>query len=151
MAGAENTKSARRFPPLEFERFDSAHFLSYTSVFVRDAFLPEWGGSRWFGVVELEGNYLRSRNKVRRNGTEERPEWGASPAKPSKPLRTESKGLVLLLGVRTEFLAGGISGFAVDPSALGLRSRAICLRALREPRIPCASISDALGMKNYAP
>ena len=125
MAGAENTKSARRFPPLEFERFDSAHFLSYTSVFVRDAFLPEWGGSRWFGVVELEGNYLRSRNKVRRNGTEERPEWGASPAKPSKPLRTESKGLVLLLGVRTEFLAGGISGFAVDLSALGLRSRAI--------------------------
>src|SRR3979411_2700267 len=71
---------------------------------------PEWGGSKWFGVVELEGKYLRSRNKVRRNGTEERPEWGASPAKPSKPLRTEAKRIVLPLGVRTEFLAGGISG-----------------------------------------
>src|SRR5437660_3581938 len=134
MAGAENTKSARRFPPLEFERFDSAHFLSYTSVFVRDAFLPEWGGSRWFGVVELEGNYLRSRNKVRRNGTEERPEWGASPAKPSKPLRTEAKRFVLLLGVRTEFLAGGISGFAVDLSARDCALAPFCLRALREPR-----------------
>jgi hypothetical protein len=66
----------------------------------------------------LEGKYLRSRNRVRRNGTEERPEWGASPAKPSKPLRTEAKRVVLLLGVRTEFLAGCISGFAVDLSAL---------------------------------
>ena len=37
-----------------------------------------------FEAVELEGNYLQSRNKVRRIGTEERPEWGASPAKPSK-------------------------------------------------------------------
>src|SRR5205823_12719886 len=151
MAGAQRKKTARRFPPLEFERFDSAHFLPYTSVFVRDAFSLSGAAPDGLESLELEGNYLRSRNKVRRNGTEERPEWGASPAKPSKPLRTESKGLVLLLGVRTEFLAGGISGFAVDPSALGLRSRAICLRALREPRIPCASISDALGMKNYAP
>jgi small subunit ribosomal protein S12 len=87
-----------------------------------------------FGVVELEGKYLRSRNKVRRNGTEERPEWGASPAKPSKPLRTEAKRVVLLLGVRTEFLAGCISGFAVDLSALYCALAPFCVRALREPR-----------------
>src|SRR5713226_10709083 len=95
---------------------------------------PEWGGSNLFGVVELEGKYLRSRNKARRNGTEERPEWGASPAKPSKPLRTEAKRFVLLLGVRTEFLAGGISGFAVDLSALDCALARFCVRALREPR-----------------
>ena len=81
-----------------------------------------------FGAVELEGKYLRSRNKVRRNGTEERPEWGASPAKPSKPLRTEAKRFVLPLGVRTEFLAGGISGFAVDLSALDCALAILCAR-----------------------
>src|SRR5436305_10279599 len=97
-------------------------------------FYPEWDGSGLFGVVELEGNYLQSRNNVRRNGTEERPEWGASPAKPSKPLRTEAKRVVLLLGVRTEFLAGCISGFAVDLSALDCALAPFCLRALREPR-----------------
>src|SRR5207302_11029044 len=84
--------------------------------------------------LRLEGKYLRSRNNVRRNGTEERPEWGASPAKPSKPLRTEAKRFVLLLGVRTEFLAGGISGFALDLSALDCALAPFCLRALREPR-----------------
>ena len=82
----------------------------------------------------MEGKYLRSRNKVRRNGTEERPEWGASPAKPSKPLRTEAKRVVLLLGVRTEFLAGCISGFAVDLSALDCALAILCAR-MREPRI----------------
>src|SRR5436305_14856283 len=90
-------------------------------------FYPEWDGSGLFGVVELEGNYLQSRNNVRRNGTEERPEWGASPAKPSKPLRTEAKRFVLLLGVRTEFLAGGISGFAVDLSALDCALAILCV------------------------
>src|SRR5256714_15045150 len=134
MAGAQPKKTAPRFPPLEFERFDSAHFLPYTSVFVRDAFSLSGAAPDGLESLELEGNYLRSRNKVRRNGTEERPEWGASPAKPSKPLRTESKGLVLLLGVRTEFLAGGISGFAVDLSALDCALAPFCLRALREPR-----------------
>ena len=79
-----------------------------------------------WGAVELEGNYLRSRNNVGRNGTEERPEWGASPAKPSKPLRTEAKRIVLPLGVRTEFLAGGISGFAVDLSALDCALAILC-------------------------
>src|SRR6266849_6756321 len=116
------------------ERFDSIGISPYTSLFVREGFFPEWGGSKWFGVVELEGKYLRSRNKVRRNGTEERPEWGASPAKPSEPLRTEAKRVVLLLGVRTEFLAGGISGFAVDLSALECALAPFCVRALREPR-----------------
>src|SRR6266436_9951229 len=95
---------------------------------------PEWGGSNLFGVVELEGNYLRFRNKVRRNGREERPEWGASPAKPSKPLRTEAKRVVLLLGVRTEFLAGGISGFAVDLSALDCALAILCARFARAAR-----------------
>jgi len=83
----------------------------------------------------LEGKYLRSRNKVRRNGTEERPEWGASPAKPSKPLRTEAKRFVLLLGVRTEFLAGGISGFAVDLSALDCALASFCVRGARAAKI----------------
>ena len=50
--------------------------------------------------------------QVRWNGTEERPEWGASPEKPSEPLRFETKSVVLPLGVRAEFLAG-LSGFAV--------------------------------------
>src|SRR5947209_7322049 len=94
-------------------------------MFVRGDFALSGAAPSCWEPLRLEGKYLRSRNNVRRNGTEERPEWGASPAKPSKPLRTESKGLVLLLGVRTEFLAGGISGFAVDLSALGLRSRGI--------------------------
>src|SRR5215469_5591821 len=80
-----------------------------------------------------KGN-LRSRNNVRRNGTEERPEWGASPAKPSKPLRTETKRTVLPLGVRTEFLAGCTSGFAVDLSALVACSRAYLSVRLREQR-----------------
>src|SRR5713226_6533926 len=96
---------------------------------------PEWDGSSLFGVVELEGKYLRSRNKVRRNGTEERPEWGASPAKPSEPLRTEAKRVVLLLGVRTEFLAGGISGFAVDISALECALAILCARLARAAKI----------------
>src|SRR5215472_3445009 len=34
---------------------------------------------------------LRSQNKDRWNGTEERPEWGASPEKPSKPLRFDTR------------------------------------------------------------
>ena len=50
--------------------------------------------------------------QVRWNGTEERPEWGASPEKPSEPLRFETRSVVLPLGVRAEFLAG-LSGFAV--------------------------------------
>src|SRR5437667_6899701 len=58
----------------------------------------------WDPVVGRED--LRLRNKARRNGSEERPEWGASPAKPSKPLRTDTKRIALPLGVRTEFLAG---------------------------------------------
>src|SRR3989442_1739541 len=40
----------------------------------------------WDPVVGRED--LRLRNKARRNGAEERPEWGASPAKPSEPLRS---------------------------------------------------------------
>ena len=103
-----------------------------------------------FEAVELEGNYLQSRNKAGRNGTEERPEWGASPAKPSKPLRTEAKSEVLLLGVRTEFLAGGISGFAVDLSALDCALARFCVRALREPRIPRASLVGCAGDKKLS-
>ena len=49
---------------------------------------------------------LFSRNIARRIGSEERPEWDACPAKPSKPLRIEAKSVVLPLGVRAEFLAG---------------------------------------------
>jgi hypothetical protein len=119
-------------------------FIPYTSVFVREAFTPEWGGSKLLGAVELEGKYLRSRNIVRRNGTEERPEWGASPAKPSKPLRTEAKRVVLLLGVRTEFLAGGISGFAVDLSALDCALAILCARLAGAAKNSCARLSAAV-------
>jgi hypothetical protein len=114
------------------KRFDRARSFPYTLRFVRGvSILTRATAKRLSG---LEGKYLRSRNKVRRNGTEERPEWGASPAKPSKPLRTEARGIVLPSGVRTEFLAGCISGFAVDLSALKCALAHFCLRALREPR-----------------
>jgi hypothetical protein len=87
-----------------------------------------------FEAVELEGNYLQSRNKVRRIGTEERPEWGASPAKPSKLSELKPREKFYCLVVRTESLAGCISGFAVDLSALDCALAHFCLRALREPR-----------------
>src|SRR6267378_984860 len=109
-------------------------FIPYTSVFVREALTLSGAAPTCLESLSWKGNYLRFRNKVRRNGTEERPEWGASPAKPSKPLRTEAKRVVLLLGVRTEFLAGGISGFAVDLSALECALAPFCVRARREPR-----------------
>src|SRR5204862_7637303 len=116
------------------EGFDRTRFLPYTSMFVRGDFALSGAAPSCWEPLRLEGKYLRSRYNVRRNGTEERPEWGASPAKPSKPLRTEAKRVVLLLGVRTEFLAGCISGFAVDLSALDCALASFCARALREPR-----------------
>src|SRR5215472_8132773 len=45
---------------------------------------------------------------------------------------------VLPLGVRTEFLAGCTSGFAVDLSAEAHALAQCCLRALREPAKICA-------------
>ena len=114
------------------KKFDRARCFPYTLRFVGDvSTLTRATALRSSG---LEGNYLRFRNKVRRNGIEERPEWDACPAKPSKPLRTEAKRRVLPLGVRTEFLAGCFSGFAVDLSALMCALAHFCLRALREPR-----------------
>src|SRR5947209_11634047 len=103
-------------------------------MFVRGDFALSGAAPSCWEPLRLEGKYLRSRNNVRRNGTEERPEWGASPAKPSKPLRTEAKRTVLPLGVRTEFLAGCTSGFAVDLSALDRAPARYCARAMREPR-----------------
>src|SRR5437660_2938612 len=100
-------------------------------MFVRGDFALSGAAPSCWEPLRLEGKYLRSRNNVRRNGTEERPEWGASPAKPSKPLRTEAKRFVLLLGVRTEFLAAGISGFAVDLSALDCALAILCARLAR--------------------
>jgi len=47
------------------------------------SFLPEWGRLRLVRSRGVEGKYLRSEQR-RRNGQEERPEWG-EPAKPSKP------------------------------------------------------------------
>ncbi len=105
------------------------------------------------GVVELEGKYLQSRNNVRRNGTEERPEWGASPAKPSKPLRTEAKRFVLLLGVRTEFLAGGISAGCPE-------KRGVCIRVYTQtPKKPNSALrkvarvrlTNAVEVTTYIP
>src|SRR6059058_5420856 len=75
-------------------------------MFVRGDFALSGAAPSCWEPLRLEGKYLRSRNNVRRNGSEERPEWGASPAKPSKPLRTDTKRIALPLGVRTEFLAG---------------------------------------------
>ena len=114
------------------KKFDRARSFPYTLRFVRD--VSTLVRATASAVGGLEGNYLRSRNKVRRNGTEERPEWGASPAKPSKPLRTEARRIVLPSGVRTEFLAGCISGFAVDLSALMCALAHFCSCAMREPR-----------------
>ena len=68
-----------------------------------------------FGDGWLEGNSSVP-ERERWNGTEERPEWGASPEKPSKPLRFDTESGILSLGVRAEFLAG-LSGFAVNLSA----------------------------------
>jgi len=81
------------------------------------------GRLQWFGVVELEGKYLRSRNKVDGMGQKSGRNGAPSPAKPSKPLRTEAKRVVLPLGVRTEFLAG-CSPIRSRLSSTGLRSRA---------------------------
>jgi len=77
-------------------------------VFVREAFTLSGAAPACFGSFELEGKYLRSRN----NKTEwdrERPEWGPAPPKPSKPLRTEAKRVVLLLEC-VRISAGCISG-----------------------------------------
>ena len=60
-----------------------------------------WGLAGWKEI-------LRSQNKVRWNGTEERPEWGASPEKPSKPLRFDTGSASLLLGLCAESLAGSL-------------------------------------------
>ncbi len=65
---------------------------------------PSSSASGVFGACSWKDLY--SRNIARRIGSKERPEWDASPAKPSKPLRIEAKRVVLPLGVRAEFLAG---------------------------------------------
>jgi hypothetical protein len=82
--------------------------------------------------------------QVRRNGTEERPEWGASPEKPSEPLRFETRSVVLPLGVRAEFLAGPPdSQFTFEP--LGVLSR-FFVRAMRERwQFVCACVEVAGG------
>src|SRR5438874_4603731 len=85
--------------------FDTARPLPYTLLFVRE--VTNLSGAApeileplsWKGISSVP-------EQARRNGSEERPEWGASPAKPSKPLRTDTKRIALPLGVRTEFLAG---------------------------------------------
>src|SRR6267378_359675 len=110
----------------------------------------------------MEG-YLRSRNIARRNGTEERPEWGASPAKPSKPLRVETRSGFLPSGMRTEFLAGGSSGFAVDLSAKLCALARFCLRdagaqnflrAMHRPqcgRLEEGNCADVFAISSYGP
>ena len=55
----------------------------------------------------MEGNSSVP-EQARWNGTEERPEWGASPEKPSKPLRFDTESVSLSLGVRAESLAGSL-------------------------------------------
>ena len=101
-----------------------------------------------FEAVELEGNYLQSRNNVRRIGTEERPEWGASPAKPSKLSELKPREKFYILVVRTESLAGCISGFAVDLSALSALSRLfVCARCGSRDSL-VHPLPDALGIKN---
>src|SRR5271169_6589254 len=75
--------------------------------------------------------------QVRWNGTEERPEWGASPEKPSKPLRFDTESCVLSLGVRTESLAGSLrirsylSAFVCALAFLVARSARASQRCLR--------------------
>jgi small subunit ribosomal protein S12 len=60
------------------------------------------------------------------------------------------KRFVLLLGVRTEFLAGGISGFAVDLSALDCALAPFLCARLAGAANPSGIHRGALGIKNYA-
>src|SRR5215467_2582827 len=95
---------------------------------------------------ELEG--LSSvPEQARRNGTEERPEWGACPAKPSKPLRTDTKRFALPLGVRTEFLAGCTSGFAADLSAEAHALAHLSARPARAREVLRARVWPRCGRK----
>ncbi len=67
---------ARRFP--QTYRVDKFCYFAYTLAVVFEAFGP--GGER---------EVFRPRNEETRNGAcEERPKWGASPAKPCEPLRS---------------------------------------------------------------
>ena len=67
---------ARGFP--QRYRVDNICCIAYTLAVVFEAFGP--GGER---------EVFLPRNKETRNGaSEERPKWGASPAKPCEPLRS---------------------------------------------------------------
>ena len=95
------------FPLLCIER----SLTAYTNFFILYALSGDfprvvrpsasWGLAGWKEI-------LRSQNNVRWNGTEERPEWGASPEKPSKPLRFDTESLILSLGLCAESLAGSL-------------------------------------------
>ena len=74
--------------------FDIGYVFTYTYRFVRGNFVP---------VVEGEGLLLR--NVGLGTGRGERPEWGASPAKPSKPLRL-TRCHVVRSGFFVEYLVG---------------------------------------------
>jgi hypothetical protein len=95
-----------------------------------------WGG--W-----LEGNSSVP-EQDRRNGTEERPEWGASPEKPSKPLRFGTKS-----GPLASWSACGVSCWY-------LRSRRkpfsmfVCSRVLSARRASYAILSARLVYGDFA-
>src|SRR6267143_5956444 len=69
-----------------------------------------------------------------------------APAPQSRVSLSESKprDQFSLLELRTEFLAGCFSGFAVDLSALECALAQICMRALREPRRNLRAIEGQL-------
>jgi hypothetical protein len=105
-------------------------FFSILCVLSGD-FSPSSAATSQVGVVGWKG-ILQSRNIDRRNGTEERPEWGASPEKPSKPLRFGTKS-----GTFASWSACGVSCWYLrsrrKPFSTFVCSRAF-LCAPREPR-----------------
>jgi hypothetical protein len=110
--------------------FDRTVFLLYTLCFVRGIFPKQCGH------LLVRGGWLEGNSSVpeqdRRNGTEERPEWGASPEKPSKPLRFGTKS-----GTIASWSACGVSCWYLrsrrKPFSTFVCSRAF-LCAPREPR-----------------
>src|SRR6267378_7306139 len=101
-------------------------------------FCPEWGGSKLLGAVELEGNYLQSRNK--QDGMGQKSGRNGAPAPQSRVSLSELKPGVqfsLLECVRSFLLV--VLRIRSRPFSTGLRSRAYlsarCARAANPSRI----------------
>jgi len=78
------------FPPKRFERSLTQRPNFFILCVLSGVFCSLLLGLSLVGEGWLEGNSSVP-EQDRWNGTEERPEWGASPEKPSKPLRFDTK------------------------------------------------------------